>query len=115
MPLELVDTIVGIYSARPLHTLIHLANLIISLMIAKTLVGYAVEMRGRSLSYSLRYLAYAFVVLALISISQLLSPLPWFDWELTEAIAYLVFLLMSLYAVGHIAQTVEAYSSIHQK
>lgn len=115
MPLELVDTIVGIYLARPLHTIIHLANFIMSLVIARTLVGYAVEMKGKSLSYSLRYLAYAFVVLALISLSQLLSPLPWFDWELTEAVAYLIFLLMATYAVRHIAQTVEAYSSIHQK
>lgn len=109
---EVISTLFLIYSSNPLLTFLQLANLLISIFIAKKLIGYAVRLRGKSLSFALRYLAYAFFIVALISIIQLLSPMPWFDWNIIEEFAFLFFLLVANYAVGHIARTVEVYAQL---
>lgn len=109
---EVASVMLGVYSASPLITALMALNLLISLLIARKLIGFAIKMHGKSLSIALRYLAYSFLIVALISIIQLLSAFPWFDWALVEQVAFLIFLLAVYYSVMHITETVRAYSHI---
>ncbi len=111
----LIDIIIGIYTARPAVTIIQIINLILAVLIATKLINYAVALKGKSLSFALRYLAYAFFLLALIAIVQFLSVLPWFEWDVVQGIAMLVFLLIASYAINHLAETVRAYSDIRKR
>ncbi len=112
---EMMDVLIYIYMSNPLLTMVRLVNLFISLFLAKMLIGHALKLKGKSLSYALRYLSYAFLIMAMISIIQLLSATPWFDWELVEGVSFLLFLAISIYAIMHIARTVEAYSHLKLK
>ncbi|MGB9635541.1 MAG: hypothetical protein ACP5H8_01395 [Candidatus Micrarchaeia archaeon] len=110
-----IDVLIGVYIAHPFLTLLYMLNLFLSLIIAHRLVRYAIDLKGGTLSFALRYLSYAFTVLALVSIAKLLSAIPWFDWDLVSELAFTVFLLIVGYAVMHIAQTVSVYSQIKRR
>lgn len=109
---EIVNVLAPIYLSNPPLTLLRVVNLLISLFLANKLIGYAIKLKGKSLSYALRYLSYAFIIIALICVIQLLSVMPWFDWDVVEEIAFLLFLAISSYAILHLARTVEAYSHL---
>lgn len=110
-----LDILISVYIANPLLTLLYLLNLFLSLLIAYRLIRYAMELKGGTLSFALRYLSYAFLVLALVSVAKLLSAIPWFDWALVNEIAFTIFLLIVGYAIVHIAQTVAVYSEIKKR
>jgi hypothetical protein len=110
-----IDVLINVYLANPLLTLLYLLNLFLSLIIAHRLVRYATELKGGTLSFALRYLSYAFLVLALVSVAKLLSAMPWFDWALITEVAFTIFLLTVGYAIAHIAQTVSIYSQMKKR
>lgn len=111
----ILEVVLGLYTANPIVTLLQVINIVFAFAVALRLINYAVALKGKSLSIMLRYLAYAFLVIALIAIVRFLSPLPWFDWDIVEGIAMLVFLLISHYAISHLTETVQAYTAIRKR
>jgi hypothetical protein len=112
---QLLNTIITIYSSQPLLTLMQLINLIFAVVIARALINYAIQLRGKSLSFTMRYLAYAFLILAGLMLIRILSALPWFNWAPAVEIATAFFLFASAYAIWTMKETVQAYSQLRNR
>ncbi|MEM3363903.1 MAG: hypothetical protein QXS93_00130 [Candidatus Micrarchaeia archaeon] len=112
---QLINTIIGIYSNQPLLLAMQLINMLIALIIAKSLIEYAIQLQGRSLSRTMRFLAYAFLIMAGIMVIRVLSALPWFPWDPVEEIAIAFFLFATAYAVWTMKESIQAYSQLKNR
>ncbi len=112
---QLINTIIGVYSANPLLTAMQLINFFFAVIIARALINYAFQLQGKSLSFTMRYLAYAFLIMAGITVIRILSMLPWFNWAPVEEIANAFFLFTAAYAIWTMKETVQAYSQLKSR